>query len=125
MKKYDDDLELYYFNEEFPFALKYGMTPHQFWEEDKDLFYVYQKAYTDKIHEEAFLNGRYVYDAISMVISNCFKGKNDKPIEYYNEDVYNPFKTLNTKTGNYINTLDTKKNNNALNNLKERFKRKE
>lgn len=101
------------------------MTPHQFWEEDQDLFYAYQKAYINRIHNENFVNGRYFYDALTIVLSNAFKGKNDPPTDYYSEDVYNPFKSIKNGKKSYINTLDCSKSNTSLYHLKEKFKRKE
>lgn len=112
-------MELYYFNEELPLSLEYGMTPHQFWDEDIDLFYAYEKAYIDRIHRMSFLQGRYIFDAITIATNNVFKGKNEKASEYHSEDVYNPFKTeIGKKESKYINSIDTKKSNNGLNNIK-------
>lgn len=112
-------MELYYFNEELPLCLEYGMTPHQFWDEDIDLFYAYEKAYINRIHRMSFLQGRYVFDAITMATNNAFKGKNEKATDYYKEDVYNPYKTeIDKKEEKYINSIDTSKSNTGLNNIK-------
>ena len=37
----------------FPLAIKVGMTPEQFWEQDPQLFWVYLGAYNQKQREQA------------------------------------------------------------------------
>ena len=64
------------FNDGFPYYLSLGMTPHQYWCEDPWLIKAYRKKreYEDK-HSNylAWLQGRYIYEAISdnAGILNC------------------------------------------------------
>lgn len=78
-------------------AIEYGMTPKQFWEEDIQLLYVYQKAYVNRLHRETHLQGLYNELAFSVVIGKAFSKKENKKINYPKEDVYNPFKQENKK----------------------------
>jgi hypothetical protein len=112
-------LEDYYFFEELPLALEYGMTPQQFWEEDEDLFYVYQQAYVNKKHNEAHLIGLYVELAIEIGVNNLFAKKSEKQ-NYPYEDVYNPLKANKEKTEkSLLSTIDTSKNNNGIYSIKK------
>lgn len=109
-------MEDYYYLEELPLALKYGMSPHQFWDEDSDLFYAYQEAYINRMHELSWANGLYTELALEIALSNAFKDKNSKSIEYPNEDVYNPLKNVKK-----FEKIDTRKNNNHMYTLKQRL----
>lgn len=67
-----------------------GMTYEQFWEHDCLLVVPYRKAYQQRLEHEnytAWLQGMYIYDAFSSVISQAFsKGGGsrypDKPYEF-------------------------------------------
>lgn len=113
-------METYYFVEELPLALEYGMSPHQFWEEDIDLFYAYQKAYVNRVHNQAHLIGLYNELAYSVTMANAFRQKNSDVVSYPKEDVYNPLKTqAKDKEKTFIESLDTSENNNQLYNIKK------
>lgn len=73
-------------------AIEYGMTPNEFWNDEIQLFYVYQKAYINRLHRETHLQGLYNELAFSVVISKAFSKKENNKITYPKEDVYNPFK---------------------------------
>ena len=112
-------MEDYYFFEELPLALEYGMTPQQFWEEDEDLFFVYQQAYINRKHNEAHLIGLYVELAVEIGINNLFAKKSEKQ-NYPYEDVYNPLKAKKEKTEkSLLSTIDTSKNNNGIYSIKK------
>lgn len=49
--KYDNLLDYFQFYL-FPLAIKVGMTPEQFWEQDPQLFWVYLDAYQQKQKEK-------------------------------------------------------------------------
>lgn len=115
-------METYYYVEELPLAIEYGMSIYEFWNEDIDLFYAYQKAYVNKTHSQAHIQGAYFNLAISIALSNAFKGKNDKEINYPKEDVFNPFKQEKTENKNsVIANIDTSKNNKDLYQIKKRI----
>ena len=59
----------------FPMAIRLGMTPSQFWEEDTDLFWVYLEAYEQEQKAKfeydnnvAFLQGQYFMMAIAQCL---------------------------------------------------------
>lgn len=100
LPEYDNLLDyfVYYL---FPFALKIGMTPEQFWNENPDLMGAYLEAYKQKQEEKmaydnnfAFLQGQY----IMLAIGQCLQGKPVKKI-YPKE----PFK-LGTKKNKAVAT---------------------
>lgn len=60
-------------------ALTYGMSVKEFWEDDPDLFWVYRFSYYTKQKEEqekfnsnAWLQGAYFYEALSVALCNAF-----------------------------------------------------
>ena len=112
-------METYYIVEELPLALEYGMTSNDFWNEDCDLFYAYQKAYINKLHTNAHIQGLYNNLAFSIALGNVFKKKGEKPIEYPKEQVFSPFNKKEEKEKTFVETIDTSKNNNGLYNLKQ------
>ena len=74
----------------FPFYLSIGMSPEQYWEGDSRLTIAYREAYKiqrDRINERAWLQGAYVYDAISRISPkiSSFGKKGAKPEEYLKE----------------------------------------
>lgn len=76
------DYFIYYL---FPLALKIGMTPQQFWDDDPDLMGAYLEAYRQKLEEKmeydnalAYLQGKYFLFALAQ----CMQFK--KPIK----DIY-------------------------------------
>lgn len=58
------------------------MTYEQFWHYDPNLLTVYQKAYYNRIHEEAHLYGQYNFIALSTALSNAFRKQGTKPQKY-------------------------------------------
>ncbi len=111
-------METYYFVEELPLALEYGMTLDEFWNEDCDLLYAYQKAYINKLHTNAHIQGLYNELSYRIAIANSFKKKDDKPVEYPKEQVFNPFEQQKERNKSFIENIDTSQNNNGLYNLK-------
>lgn len=60
-------------------AITYGMSVKEFWEDNPDLFWAYRFSYYEKLKNEqemfnhnAWLQGAYFYDAISIALSNGF-----------------------------------------------------
>ncbi len=60
-------------------AITYGMSVKEFWEDDPNLFWAYRFSYYEKIKKEqemfncnAWLQGAYFYEAISIALSNGF-----------------------------------------------------
>lgn len=74
-----------------PSAIEYGMSIKEFWEEDPELFWAYRFSYINKVKREAemqnynaWLQGLYFYDALSIALSNSFGKSNYKyPLEPY------------------------------------------
>ena len=66
------------------------MSYAEYWEGDSSLARYYRKAYQlkqDAINHNAWLQGLYIYDAVSTVMYNAFKNKND-PKRNYTEKPY-------------------------------------
>ena len=63
----NNTLLLSYLDELFPMYLSFGMTPHQYWEEDSTLAIAYREKskYEAKIrNQEMWLQGAYFYNAL-------------------------------------------------------------
>lgn len=78
------------FNEVFPYYLSIGMTYNQFWRDDPKIVKFYRKAEklrTDRINQELWLQGMYVYEAIcdASPIFNPFAKKGTRPMPYPTE----------------------------------------
>lgn len=63
-------------------AITYGMSVKEFWEDNPDLFWAYRFSYYEKLKVEqeifnnnAWLQGAYFYDAISVALCNAFGNK--------------------------------------------------
>jgi hypothetical protein len=79
------------FEESFPFYLAIGMSSAEYWSGDPSLARYYRKAYKikqEEINNNAWLQGMYIYDAISTALHNALRGKNSKPRSYA-EQPYN------------------------------------
>lgn len=70
------------------------MPTREFWNEEPELLWAYRKSFLDKlrikkdlINYEAWLNGLYVFDAVSVGIYNNFK-KSTQPVLKYVEQPY-------------------------------------
>ena len=73
------------FEENFPFYLAIGMSSAEYWEGDCSLTRYYRKAYKikqEEINNNAWLQGLYIYDAVSTAVHNALRGKNTKAREY-------------------------------------------
>ena len=73
------------FEESFPFYLAIGMSSAEYWEGDPSLARYYRKAYKikqEEINNNAWLQGLYIYDAVSTAVHNALRGKNSKAREY-------------------------------------------
>lgn len=73
------------FEENFPFYLAIGMSSAEYWSGDASLVRYYRKAYEikqEEINNNAWLQGLYIYDAISTALHNALRGKNTKAREY-------------------------------------------
>ena len=98
------------------------MSLHEFWNEDCDLLFAYQKAYINKVHRQSHIQGMYNNLAFSVVAGNMFRKKDTKPLEYPVNDVFNPFSNANVNSDSnksLINTIDTSKNNNGIYQIKK------
>lgn len=73
-------------------AITYGMSVKEFWEDNPDLFWAYRFSYYNKTKEQqeifngnAWLQGAYFYEAISVALNNAFnKEKINYPDKPYN-----------------------------------------
>lgn len=73
------------FEESFPFYLAIGMSSAEYWEGDCSLTRYYRKAYKlkqEEINNNAWLQGLYIYDAVTTALHNALRGKNTKAREY-------------------------------------------
>ena len=70
------------FEECFPFHLAIGMSFAEYWTGDPKLAQYYRKAYQikqDEINNNAWLQGVYIYDAVSTALHNALRGMNKNP----------------------------------------------
>ncbi|MBS7020359.1 MAG: hypothetical protein KH135_00595, partial [Firmicutes bacterium] len=70
-------------------AITYGMSVKEFWEDDPDLFWAYRFSYFERLRAEqemfnhnAWLQGLYFHEAISISLNNAFS---DKKLQYTNK----------------------------------------
>lgn len=81
------------FEECFPFYLAIGMSFAEYWEGDSKLAQYYRKAYRikqDEINNNAWLQGLYIYDAVSTALHNALRGfgKQKPPAKDYAKQPY-------------------------------------
>ena len=81
------------FEECFPFYLTLGMSYAEYWEGDPKLAQYYRKAYRikqEEINNTAWLQGMYIYDAVSTALHNALRGmgKNKPPAKDYAKQPY-------------------------------------
>ena len=89
------------FEECFPFYLVYGMSYAEYWEGDPTLAQYYRRAYRlkqEEVNNNAWLQGLYIYDAISTALHNALRGmgKQKPPVKDYAKqpyDLHNKVKT--------------------------------
>ena len=79
-----------YYEDLFKNALKYGMSKNDFWNEDFRIYFLYEEAYYEKMHEQSHTQGYYNYLAFNIVLSNAFldKNKGNKPLVYPEKNIY-------------------------------------
>lgn len=78
------------FEAQCPFYLSIGMTYDEYWYGSADRVIYYRKAYKMKQkrnNDLAWLNGRYVYDALKAIVP-ALRGLSKEPIEQYLEEPY-------------------------------------
>mgnify|MGYP007113072730 FL=1 len=75
-----------------PLALQFGMSTREFWNEEPKLLWTYRKMYMDKIkiekeleNQQAWLQGLYFFNALSVSLYNNFGRKEGQPAENYME----------------------------------------
>lgn len=78
------------FYDKFPYYLSIGMTEEQYWDKDAMLVKYYRKAEKlnyQRINEQAWLQGMYIYDALLRVapVLHAFAKKGTKPRPYVEE----------------------------------------
>lgn len=74
-----------FFNKVFPFYLSMGMSYDEFWEYDCQLVKAYDESYKQRMRDNnflAWLNGRYVFEAVGAVIGSSFGKKSVKYVEH-------------------------------------------
>ena len=81
------------FEECFPFYLAIGMSYAEYWEGDPKLTQYYRKAYQikqEEINNNAWLQGMYIYDAVSTALHNALRGmgKSKPPAKDYAKQPY-------------------------------------
>ena len=73
------------FENSFPFYLAIGMSSAEYWTGDPSLVRYFRKAYKirqEEINNNAWLQGLYIYDAVSTAVHNALRGKNSTAKEY-------------------------------------------
>ena len=66
------------------------MTPEQYWQGDPDLVQYYKQAQRlrdERKNQELWLQGLYIYKALSVVISNAFGGGKGVRQKYFEEPI--------------------------------------
>lgn len=76
-------------------AIKYGMTPKEFWHSDINDYYAYEIAYVEKLHETTHLQGYYNYIALQTIFSNMFRKDGEKVEHYPKQNLYIEFENNN------------------------------
>lgn len=78
-------------NEWFPYYLALGMTYEQYWHGDPYLTVYYQKAKKMKFdydNQMAWINGMYIYDAVSAIVFNTWCRKEGEQCKNYADKPY-------------------------------------
>ena len=81
------------FEECFPFYLAIGMSYAEYWEGEPKLAQYFRKAYhikQEEINNNAWLQGMYIYDAVSTALHNALRGmgKSKPPAKDYAKQPY-------------------------------------
>ena len=77
-----------YFEALCPIYIAYGMTYEQFWFGDPWIARSYREAYVERRKEENtrdWLQGAYIYNAVSTALANAFRKKGTKTVDYLEE----------------------------------------
>lgn len=100
------------------------MTYKEFWEEDPDIFWAYhfyfyrkQEIDTERINFTAWLNGLYIYNAVSTAVSNSFRAKGSKANDYIGQPIdlqLNKKQETKKKTQDELSDLDLKIKDRAM-----------
>ncbi len=80
------------FEQQCPFYMSVGMTYDEFWEGAADRVIAYRKVYIlrqKRNNADAWLQGQYIYDALSAVVP-ALRGLSKEPVSPYLEEPY-PF----------------------------------
>ena len=90
-----------FLEENFHFYLAIGMSYAEYWEGDPKLAQYYRKAYKirqEEFNNNAWLQGLYIYDAVSTALHNALRGmgKNPPPAKDYAKKPYEIFKKEKT-----------------------------
>jgi hypothetical protein len=90
-----------FFEESFPFYLAIGMSFAEYWEGDPKLAQYFRKAYLikqEQFNNNAWLQGMYIYDAVSTALHNALRGmgKTKPPAKDYAKQPYDIFKKEKT-----------------------------
>lgn len=75
-------------------AIKYGMSVKEFFENnDFKIYYFYEEAYFEKLHDEKHIQGLYNFIAFNAVISNALMDSKQggKPLEYPTQNLYDSY----------------------------------
>lgn len=78
------------FEAQCPFYMSIGMTYDEFWNASADRVIYYRKAYIlrqRRNNDLAWLNGRYIYDALSAVVP-ALRGLSKEPVAPYMDEPY-------------------------------------
>ena len=90
------------FDECFAYYLAIGMSPAEYWTGDASLVRYFRRAYKIRQEQEnnnAWLQGLYIYDAISTALHNALRGmsKGNPPVKDYAKQPYELFKKEKTE----------------------------
>ena len=74
-----------YFEDQFPFYLSIGMSSAEYWTGDPVLARYFREAYQLRMEQQdynAWLQGMYYYEALSIALSNAFRKKGAPALSY-------------------------------------------
>lgn len=79
-----------FFESQCPFYLSIGMTYDEYWNGPAEMVVYYRRAYVmqqRRNNDLAWLNGRYVYDALNAIVP-ALRGLSKEPVDKYLEEPY-------------------------------------
>ena len=74
-----------YFEDQFPFYLSIGMSSAEYWTGDPVLVRYFREAYQLRLEQQdynAWQQGLYYYEALSIALSNAFRKKGAPALNY-------------------------------------------